>query len=244
MRQPPPLGTVCEPPPTKRGGWQRSGTQSGLVRAWGDPAERVETRSGRAPEDRNRGLSRVSSQIKRASRPRGILIEIRLGIRVESRERSGCTRPLRYWTRQAGAAAPYPEVPGPGVPPPPRFTPHETRRVPVGTPQQWEPKKISDPHLRIALTVKPRHPALGRGLNRKKVAPAESACSEAHPPALRAGRNRKKQRAGRSCFLEAGLPALRAGRNRKKRGPGEACFSEEHKDSSEVRSASRESPGR
>jgi len=100
---------------------------------WGNPGERVESRSGRAPEHRNRYSSRISSQTQRATRPGGILIQVHPGIRVESRERSGCAHRLRYWTRQAGqgfrslgektSAAPDPRVPGPGVSPPPPLHP-------------------------------------------------------------------------------------------------------------------------
>ena len=87
---------------TQRGDGDGAGRKQVWLRAGRNPGERVESRSGRAPEDRNRDSSRISSRIKRAIRPRGILIQVRPGIRVESRERSGCTHPLRYWTRQAG----------------------------------------------------------------------------------------------------------------------------------------------
>jgi len=83
-------------------GWRRGGTEPGLAMGWGNPGKRVKPRCGRASEHRNRVWSRISSQTQRATRPRGILIQVCPEIRVESRERAGCTHPLRDWTRQAG----------------------------------------------------------------------------------------------------------------------------------------------
>ena len=121
---------------------------------WGNPGERVQSRCGRAPEHRNRDSSRISSRTKRATRPCGIFIQVGPGIRVESRERSGCTHPLRDWTRQAGqgfralgqktSAVPGPEVPGPGVPLPPELhpprDPSRPCREPPGSETDEEPE--------------------------------------------------------------------------------------------------------